>query len=154
MSEVWLVMSGGYDEYVICAAATKADAEQIMAKVNEADHYPDARIVCTTILTGDVQRVRFASMVATRWDNGIITRGDRVNFEWIPEPVHIEAYPWQLVHAQPCRWRWVRAPIHEGKGGRLEVNGTDEALVRSTFAELLYRLNTDANFRRRKEATG
>jgi hypothetical protein len=56
--------------------------------------------------------------------------------------------------SKPVTWRWVRAPVHDGKGGRLEVYGTDEQRVRQTFSDRKAQLLTEDAFRMRREAKG
>lgn len=82
------------------------------------------------------------------WDDG--TTSDlsvRVKVEW----EHDMLYPERIA---PVLWRWVRAPMHKGKGGRLEVYGTDPERVARVFSDRRAHLLAEDTFRMKREAKG
>jgi hypothetical protein len=89
------------------------------------------------VLTKAPQKVTVLSRSVELWDNGTVEDGrEHTRDEW-----DYEAAP-------PVKWRWVRAPFHDNKGGRLDVEGADHKRVRKVFSEQRARLLADPVARR------
>lgn len=92
---------------------------------------------------GKVETLRLSVNI---WDDGQETEDRQsYNVEW----------PFDTLYGlTDCSWRWVRAPMHKDKGGRLEVHGTDHKRVRKVFGERRALFHTDDAFRAKREITG
>ena len=151
---VWLVSSGSYSDYrvhcasdysVHCAAPSKKAAQSIVAALNGADgiRYFVERVP----VIEKAERVTVYGIEAVIADDGTV-RDESVldRDEWNVNPL----YPERL---RPVTVRWVRAPIYNGKAGRLEVYGLDEVRVRKTFSDMKAQLLMDPVLRSRREFT-
>lgn len=140
--EIWVVESGSYSDYRIHAAfPDKATAKAAAAL---GDQYHVASLPELTM--ADLSLVIVLRMDINIWDDGTESQ-ERAN-------VRTEV-PFDMLYPEdekPAHWRWVRAPIHENKGGRLEVSGTDHERVRKLYTELRGRLHAEDAFRMKKEA--
>lgn len=149
MSEViWVVSTGEYSDYrVMCACPTKADANAVMKKYNESgDNWSDARVEQLPVVEASVEQIDVLTMEITiQDDDSLRDRGQRIRTEWPFDSL----YP----HS-PVTWRWVRAPIHRGQAGRLEVSGTDHTRVRRVFSDKQAELLASPGLRLRREAKG
>lgn len=154
MSETMFVVSHGeYSDYsVLCICRTKADAEAIVAKLTagndenadpDVSYYPDARVQEFPVCDGGVEPVAYLGMYAEIYDDGR-TAEDRARLtsEW--------PFGWRAPLPR-VSWRWVRAPVYAGKGGRLEVEGTDIERVRRVFSDRKAMLMTDDAMRAKRE---
>lgn len=139
---VWVVSTGSYSDYrVLCACPTKKDAERVARKYGS-----DAGIESLPIVGGEVEKVDVLHLSTTLWDDGAETdTSDRISHCWPFEP-------WEDV--APLIWRWVRAPMHKNKGGRLDVHGTDHTRVRKVFSDRRAETIAEPAVRMRKEAQG
>ncbi len=144
---VWLVVTGSYSDYrVECAAASEADAKQIAATINAWwRSYEDAHVKSVPLVTPPVHRVTIYMVSVTVWDDGLIQHHQL----W-----QDARWPWEYEASRPVRWRWVRAPMHEGKGGRLDVTGTDRELVFRVASDRAAMIHADPVLARKTEATG
>lgn len=148
---VWVVASGSYSDYrVLCACESKADADLLAARIRTTGNWrrDDARVESLPLVRDpNVQRVEILSLQVNIWDDGTTTE-DRLN-------VRVE-WPFDALFddAVPVQWRWVRAPIHHNKGGRLEVSGTDHERVRKTFSDRRAEILTDDALRAKTERRG
>lgn len=147
MREMWGVSSGVYSDYsVLCLTPTKADAERLvgrLARESEGWHR-DARVERFLVCDGGVEQVTSLHFRTTLWDDGSETdRSDDTRTEW----------PWEAGD-DACAWRWVRAPMHQDKGGRLEVWGLDHERVKRTFSDKRAAFMTDLALRSQCEAKG
>src|SRR5207253_3337328 len=108
--------------------------------------YSDARIEEMPMLSAVPEKVTLHERYVQVWDDG--TTSDQV------EQVRTE-WPFDMLWPErnrPVGWRWVRAPIHNGRGGRLEVWGTSKGRVDKVFSERRAQLLADDAFRARSEA--
>lgn len=147
MSAVWVVSKGTYSDYrVMCACRSKADASAVAAKYNASDSWASARVERLPIIGADVERVAVLSMTTTLWDNGEEADSrESMQFEW-----PFDSYR----ELAPVRWRWVRGPIHKGKGGRLDVHGIDIERVRRVFSDKRAEIMATPALRIQQEAKG
>ncbi|HEY0640263.1 MAG TPA: hypothetical protein VGD67_21750 [Pseudonocardiaceae bacterium] len=152
---LWVVTRGSYEEYR--AADTEQRAAAIAAAGNAAaeadgDHGPyqvdtlpyfgrmPERLTVhrVTVDLPDAFDGTLHGLAAIHPDRGVHSR-----VEWEHELAAADTLP--------ARWRWVRAPAHNGAGGRLEVTGTDERLVHGVFAQQLALLLAGSPVRRHRE---
>lgn len=148
MSEsVWGIASGEYSDYRVHAVcASKAEAEDIVMRAAAyGGAYDESYFVQEfPLVSGDVERVEILRMQVTIWDDGSTTEERRdLRVEW----------PFNTIYendAKPVHWRWVRAPIHRDKGGRLEVAGVDHERVRKVFGDRRAMLLSDDVLRARE----
>ena len=148
---MWLVGNGGYEYNAHAVCHTKADADRLAAKMrlysaqldNMYGCFDDVQVDSIMVTDGDLEPDRLYVRMVELWDNGT------------SDPVRAHStlqWPfYQYKHAPDSvpRWRWVRAPIHDGNGGRLEVWGLDGATVDALLAEKL----ADTSYRSKKEVT-
>lgn len=155
MKVLYTVETGCYSDHrILCVCATKAEAEAIAARVRTPDieedgrWWPDsdAEVGEILLVSGDIDRTPTLQLTETLWDDGTTSR--------LTERLTM-AFPWDWNSAAaPVQWRWVRAPMHENKGGRLEVSGTDLERVRKVFSDRRAELLAVDHLRKRKEARG
>ena len=142
---VWLVSSGSYSDYrVHCAAPSKRGAREIVAALNGADEWTKYFIEQVPVID-KAEKVTIYGIEAIITDGGTV-REESVcdRDEWNVDPL----YPQRL---RPVTVRWVRAPIYNGKAGRLEVYGLDQGLVSETFSDVKAQLLADSELRSRRE---
>lgn len=139
----WAITRGSYSDYrVLAVFASRADAEAAIARakgavdsflaaesVEEMSFYEEG--VEPVLLTVYERQVEV-------WDDGTVSSERRtVREEWDYDPLY------DLPGKRP-KVRFVRAPIHKDKGGRLEVRGTDEQGVNQAFSDNLAQLRLAA----------
>jgi len=146
--KMWALSSGSYSDYrVLCVCPSKKVAKQLAARYNADNRSYDEVYVeqIAFVSDPDIQRIEIMSMFQEIWDNGEISEPrQQYRVEWPFDLLYPEA-------AVPVSVRWVRAPIHHNKGGRLEVHGTDHERVRKTFSEMSAALRTDDALRAKGE---
>lgn len=149
VQRIYAVSAGSYSDYrVLCVCPTKKDAQKVARKVRGAAEswHRDADVEEFLMVTGDVEQVPVLRLTTTLWDDGAETAYDEsVSDEWHFDSIH---------DVVPMSWRWVRAPCHENKGGRLDLLGTDAALVRKTFSDKRAEIIADDALRMKREAKG
>lgn len=146
---VWLVSSGSYSDYSVHAAfTTKELAEETASVFNAAtDSWHDYFVEERPLLSRPGEMVTTWRASVNIWDDG--TTSDMREVSARVEPEVNLLYPEDAV---PARWRWVRAPVHQGKGGRLEVSGVDLERVRRVFGDKRAEILATPALARRKEA--
>ena len=144
---VWLVSSGSYSDYrVHCAAPSKKAAQGIVAALNATDKWSEYFLEEVPVIE-KAERITVYGIEAIITDAGTVREESvRDREEWNVDPL----YPYRLC---PVTIRWVRAPIYNGKAGRLEVYGTDRELVRETFSDMKAQLVADPALRKRRGFT-
>lgn len=146
---IWLVSSGSYSDYrVLCACRTEAEAEAVAVKVRgHVEGWDrDADVEARQIVGSDVELVEVLKHRTTLWDNGKESDTDERTYS---------RWPFDIYEDTPAvAWRWVRAPIHNGKGGRLEVWGTDHERVRRVYSDKRAELKASPSLSRRQELKG
>lgn len=147
MKTVYVIASGEYSDYRVLAVVdgTEAEAEVLAARANHGEPYKEFRVEALPVVAPDVQQITCLSMQVTIWDDGTTDEEhQRIDARW----------PFDLLwsdEGRPVGARWVRAPMHQGKGGRLEVRGADHERVRKTFSDLRAALLADDAMRARRE---
>jgi hypothetical protein len=151
MTEAWIVTKGEYSDYsVMCVCDTKERAEQIVALYNgdSAFSYGDARVEAVIYLDREPKKLTTYFRQVQVWDDGHTdAERENQNVEWEFDLLWPE-------RAKPVTWRWVRAPMHNNKGGRLEVAGTSAKRVAKVFSEKRAQLLADDAMRMRQEIRG
>ena len=144
---VWLVSSGSYSDYrVHCAAPSKKAARGIVDALNGDDEWIKYFVEQVPVIE-KAERVTIYGIEAIIEDAGTVCEESVLDRdEWNVVPL----YPERL---RPATARWVRAPIYNGKAGRLEVYGTDRERVRKTFSDMRAQLLVDPALRSRREFT-
>lgn len=148
---VWVISRGAYSDYRVLAVVRgkKKDAELLAARANAAgDSYGDAyEVESLPVVSPDVKKVETLMLIAEIRDEGPVVKEERMN-------VQVE-WPFDSLYAlAKTEWRWVRAPIHNGKGGRLEVWGTDHERVRKVYGDRKAMLLSDDAMRAKRQARG
>lgn len=147
--KVWVVASGEYSDYrVLCACDSKARAETVaqLLRADQDRFRSDARVESLPLVMTDPEKVRLYHASVTVWDDGRVT-DER---EWITTEWPFDQ--WEPI--TPVWWRWVRAPVHKDKGGRLEIRGTDEQRVRRVLSDRKAQLLAEDAFRLKGEKVG
>lgn len=145
---VHLVSRGAYDDYApVLACPTAKDATSIADRLNRyerstGDGYFTEELPVLT--ARDLAQVDVYVRSVDVFDDGR-TRN---------QPVRVDE-TWTFdVRAVDCAWRWVRPPAMEGRGGRLDVWGTDQRAVAWALKDVLARLQAPGSeLRGRDEAT-
>ena len=146
-STLWAVTKGDYSDYhVLCVCPSKELAETVKrAYDGDEDSWGSANVEAMLFLNREPQKITTHHRFVTIWDEGTTTdQGERQRDEWEFDLLYPE-------DRKPVHWRWVRAPMHNGKGGRLEVSGTDPKRVGKVFTEKRAQLIADSVMRSRKE---
>lgn len=136
LRQLWTVESGSYSDWRIHAVfETKADAKAWAAHLRGMPDswLSDADVGRLTLVPKGVAPFTETtySLMAELWDDG------RVGREW--SNVRTESaidHMGERPRPRP-RVRYVRAPVHANKGGRIEVEGSDEQAVRKVYSERL-----------------
>lgn len=144
---MYAVSSGSYSDYrVKCLCETEAAANAVAAKLRtERDGFDtDAVVEQFDVVDESVESYPQLRIDMEIYDDGRIERPrEWVNQKWPFDEEPISA-----------RWRWVRAPCHNGCGGRLEVWGADHARVRKVFTEKRALFMADKVMAKQKEIQG
>lgn len=142
---VWLVSSGSYSDYrVHCAAPSKKAAQGIVDALNGDDEWIKYFVEQVPVIE-KAERITVYGIEAIIEDAGTVREESvRDRDEWNIDPLYQQ-------RLRPVTVRWVRAPIYNGKGGRLEVFGTDLERVRRVFSDTRAQLIADPGLRARKE---
>lgn len=146
---IWAVSSGSYSDYRVLFLCDSEELAESAAKSLYADPeswHSDARVEEMELYSRLPERVPYITFLAEIRDVGGV-----VSERSIPTIEHEGASYEPLI---PCQWRWVRAPVHHGLGGRLEVSGTDHELCRKVYGEKRALLVADAVFRAQVEVKG
>lgn len=144
----YVVSRGTYSDYrVLAVADSKKRAKKMADALNEdVSSYDRAEVETLPYFDRDPEKVTIYGLMAELMDNGSVRnerQADRVEWE------HDTLYP---EYAVPVHWRWVRAPMYHGKGGRLEVHGTDRERVRKVYSEKRAEILSGEPLRARNEA--
>ncbi len=144
---VYAIASGSYSDYRVHAIVDgkKKDADALVKRANDGDGFGDGyRVESLMVVSPDVKRIESLLIQENIWDDGTTNEYfTHTSVRW----------PFDLLfeyEGRPVVVRWVRAPIHYGKGGRLEVRGTDHERVRKTFSDMRAALLTDDAMRSRR----
>lgn len=144
----WAVSAGECSDYqVLCVCDSEKRAEVVVGLLKDGPDgwHREARVEELPMVDYEPSQVTIYGMSCEVWDAGTTSEArQREGREW----------PFLGDDAVPVTWRWVRAPIHAGKGGRLEVSGTSHRLVARVFSEKRARLLMDPAFRATKESKG
>ena len=143
----FVLSRGSYSDYRVLAVCDTEERAKNAAKAINADKNRWDEVMVEEILYLDRDPVRITVFKVTEnlWDNGSTSHYNDFGFtEWEFDLSHD-------ADRQPARWRWIRAPMHERRGGRLEVTGTDHELVLKTFAERKAMLQNDDALRAQVE---
>ena len=145
---VWLVSSGSYSDYrVLCAAPSKKAAQGIVDALNaDADGW-------SRYFMERVPVIEHAERVTVYGLEAIITDAGTVREESVRDREERNVDPLYPERLRPVTVRWVRAPLYNGRAGRLEVYGTDRERVRKTFSDMKAQLLADPVLRERQEFT-
>jgi hypothetical protein len=147
---VHVISSGSYSDYRVHAVVkgSKADAERLAERANgiKDTYHDDYEIETLPVVTPDVERVSILHIQEQIWDDGTTTdRHEQTSVEW----------PFDTLYdLSEMTWRWVRAPMHKNRGGRLEVRGTDHERVRKVFSDRRAALMVDDALRAVRERQG
>lgn len=148
---VWIISSGEYSDYSVLAVVKggKKAAKSLAARANaHGSTYTEYRVEELPVVDADVERVEILTLTAEIRDAGPSVKEER-------DPYYRVEWPFDALYGAPSvSWRWVRAPIHQGRGGRLEVHGVDHERVRKVYSERKAMLLADDAFRAKQEAKG
>lgn len=152
---MWAISKGSYSDYgVMCLCTSKAEAEELLAKMQgEPDEWGDrpysaAFVESFPVVTPDVEQIVALCLSAEVWDDGTASEvRESTRTEW-PFDTLNHGSNWRV------HWRWCRPPVAKGKGGRLDVQGTDHKLVRKVFSEKRAQLIAGDGLRASNENSG
>lgn len=147
---VYVISSGSYSDYRVHAVVKGGvkDAQRLVDRANgiRDSYHDDYTVESLPVVTADVERVSILSLQENIWDDGTTTElHERTSVEWPFDTMYDLA---------DLSWRWVRAPMHKNRGGRLEVRGTDHERVRKVFSDRRAALMTDDALRAIGERSG
>lgn len=141
MNTVHLVTTGTYSDYRVIAAYTSRKLAKEAAAMM-GDNYHMETIDLHDALPS---RIVIHTIQCNLWDDGTADGLEAcTRTEWDHDALWPE-------HVRPVGTRWVRAPIHGGRGGRLEVVGTDEQRVQQQFSDMRAALMSDPALRAKRE---
>lgn len=147
MPDLWVISTGEYSDYRVLAAFANKELAEDAARMRAPDGWRDEYRVETLPYFEDKPKLVTLHLHNVEvWDDG--TTSDPV----IRERTEVEFDMLYGHYKRPVGWRWVRAPIHQGKGGRLEVYGTSRQRVAKVFSDTRARLLADDAFRMQREA--
>lgn len=129
------------------AARTKPNCSLPERTVQETLLYGDPYVAEELALVDPkVEKVEILRLQVEIFDNGTTKdQGPQIRVEW----------PFDALYGTPAlRWRWVRAPMYNNQGGRLEVWGIDHERVRRVFSDRRAMIIADDAARLRPEAEG
>jgi hypothetical protein len=144
---VYAVSDGSYSDYrVLCVCTTREVADGVLAAYKHGPEVWSEPFLEEFVILDEVPtQTPFISMSQNVWDDGRLGEMyERITHEW----------PFDVEQTRACSWRWVRAPIHQNRPGRLEVHGTDIERCRKVFTDKLREIRTVDALRIQKEATG
>lgn len=147
---MYTVERGAYgDHRVMLVCKTKRQATAIAKAYNaDPDSWGEDAYVGSLPIMATAEKVTVYGLLCEVWDDGTVTT----------EREHIKTeFTFDMLNAlynQPVTWRWVRAPVHRNKGGRLEVHGTDLERVRRVYSDRRAQLLAEDAFRMKREAKG
>lgn len=147
MKEMWAITSGSYSDYRVHAICdSEATAEKIVARANKGGNERYMVESFSFVDDPEISMVDILHISVNIWDNGTQDAvSERYSAEW----------PFDSTYGlADCFWRWVRAPIHGGRGGRLDVWGTDHERVRKVFGDQRAMFLVDDAMRAKKELHG
>jgi hypothetical protein len=123
------------------------EANRLVARYSATDSYGDAYVESIPyVQDAGIQRVEVLDLSCEIFDDG--TQKER-------DPQYRIEWPFDsLYDLSECNWRWVRAPMYNGNGGRLEARGTDHELVRKVYSDQKAMLRSDDAMRARREIKG
>ena len=149
MASIWGISQGSYSDYRVLALCDTKKRAEAVAALPGSDSYGDGLMVEEFVyLDHDPERVTTYLLSVEIFDTGSVkNHHERMRTEWEFSMLYPE-------DNRPVRWRWVRAPMYNGKGGRLEVMGTDQERVRKVFSDRTAMLRTDDAMRAKKESRG
>lgn len=143
---MWAISRGEYSDYrVLAVCASEAVAKEQLARMGGIE-YDAARLESIPLLTEVVDQVQVLRMSVTIWDDGTTSN----DFTSMTETWPFDS--WEPV--VPVSWRWVRAPMHKGIGGRLDVRGTDHERVRRVLSDRRAELLATPSMAQRQEIKG
>ena len=127
---VWALSQGEYSDYSVIALFTTKKLAEEAAGLNNSDRWSRAFVEEFVLYDETVETVDEYKIMQDIWDADAL----------IPEPTvtHTVKMPWAFWDGEPpkrAKVRWVRAPIHQGKGGRLEVRGRDRDAVVKAYTD-------------------
>lgn len=132
ITKVYSLSDGEYSDYRVKALFPTRDLAERAVEAHEAD--PESwgygsHIEEFWVYSEIPEKSTAYHLMADIWDDGTVG-AEGLNVE--------QALPWNHLHGPPPKRpnvRYVRAPIHKNKGGRLEVYGSDEQSVRQAFGD-------------------
>ena len=147
---MWVLSRGSYSDYrVLCVCPSKEEAIALRDRVN-GSRTSWERVDVEELLLVDsaaqmVSVLTMSQVVGIK--SGDLDGGphERIDVLWPFDTV----YPLRAVS-----WRWVRAPMYDGKAGRLKVRGYDHERVRRVFSDRLAAFRSDHALRVKTEREG
>lgn len=147
---MYTVERGAYSDHrVLCVCKTKRQANAIVKAYNgDPESWGENAFVGELPIVTKAEKITTFGLICEVWDDGRVTdEREDMRTEFTFDML------WST-YAAPVIWRWVRAPTHQGKGGRLEVHGTDLERVRRVYSDRRAQLLAEDAFRMKREAKG
>ena len=131
---VYAFVTGAYSDYGVEALFETRELAQMAVDVTSESHSYSPRIEEMWLYDEFPERIESWTMTVEVWDDGqvdeVLTRNE-------------SAYPWEHLWGIPPerpRVRYVRAPIHHDRGGRIEVYGQDRVGVQKALNDFRARV--------------
>lgn len=139
---VLVISSGSYSDYRVHAVVRGTPSQAKALAKRASGEWNNYEIGELPVVDHDIKQVSILFVQENIWDNQTTTdHSERIEIEW----------PFDAPYGTPeCAKRFVRAPIHRGRGGRLEVHGTDHERVRKVFSDWREMLLADDALRHRE----
>jgi len=130
MKTVYAVSQGSYSDYRVEVLFESREQAELIAAENN-DYFSDKRVEEFLLYDEGEMPTKMAeySLVCEIFDAGIVQERD---------PGITVEYPWAFWSGTPTerpKVRYVRAPIHKDKGGRLEVRGSNKQAVQQAYSD-------------------
>lgn len=146
---MYALSQGDYSDYrVIGICETREIADATAARINGLEgrsSYYEVNVEEIAVLDESVHQIIVHHMSVEILDDGT-TAHERSHDRTL--------WSYELTEIAEAKWRWVRAPYIQDRGGRLNVHGTDLERVRKVLSEQRAALLADPAYRDRVEMTG
>lgn len=140
-TKVWALTTGSYSDYSIKALFTKKRLAKAAMLVNKADSeawsYGDENVETFYLYDEVPEPSTTWYYQANLWDDGTVTE------ERLTSTTALPWNHWWGEGTERPHVRYVRAPIHQNRGGRLEVRGSDEQAVKQAFSDNKARIRVE-----------
>lgn len=144
---IYVISTGVYSDYhLICYCPNKKEADQLAARLNDAEGAENYRVEWLPLATGDVPLSRhYVGYARINLEDGsIISETEKVTEGWPP-------LGWEKLGMS---WTWWRGYGSQATDGGLSVIGTDVELAQKVYSEKRAQLIADPVMRSKPDLRG